>query len=135
MKAKISITAFVLLVIIFSVYITYNKPHRNPEDENGIPISAAELLKQFQHNENSANLLYLDKTVVVSGKIVNITRNQENFPVVMLEAEGDGFGVQCTMQDSKIDLEKNELVMLKGICKGFLSDVIITNASVTQIKK
>lgn len=135
MKAKISIAVFVLLVISFSVYLTYNKPHRNPEDEQGIAISATELLRQFQLNEDSANLLYLDKTVVVSGKIVNITHNQENIPVVMLAAEGDGFGVQCTMQDSKANLKKNEFVTLKGICKGFLSDVIITNTSVAQIKK
>ena len=135
MKAKIVIAVVILSVIGFAVYLTYNKPHRNPENERGIEISATELLTQFQHNEDSANLLYLDKTVVVSGKIVNITRNQENFPVVMLEAEGDGFGIQCTLQDSKINLQKNEHVTLKGICKGFLSDVIITSASVASVKK
>ncbi len=135
MKAKTIVAAVILLVIGFAVYLTYNKPHRNPENESGIAITATELLRQFQHNEDSANLLYLDKTVVVSGKIVNITLNQENFPVVMLEAEGDEFGIQCTMQDSKINLQKNEFVTLKGICKGFLSDVIITNASIAQIKK
>jgi len=135
MKAKTIVAAVILLVIGFAVYLTYNKPHRNPENERGIAITATELLRQFQHNEDSANLLYLDKTVVVSGKIVNITLNQENFPVVMLEAEGDEFGIQCTMQDSKINLQKNEFVTLKGICKGFLSDVSITNASIAQIKK
>ena len=135
MKAKTIIAAVILLVIGFAVYLTYNKPHRNPENERGIAISASELLRQFQHNEDSANLLYLDKTVVVSGKIVNITRNQENFPVVTLEADGDGFGIQCTMQDSKINLQKNEHVTLKGVCKGFLSDVIITSTSVASVKK
>lgn len=135
MKAKIIISVFLVVVIGLVIYLTYNKPHRNPEDEEGILVSSTELLKKFEQNEDSANVLYLDKTVVVSGKIIDISFNQENIPVVMLEAEGNSFGIQCTMHDAQINLMKNEFVTLKGICKGFLSDVIITNASVVQIKK
>lgn len=110
----------------------YYKPHRNPKSEQGITISASDLFNQFATNEVVANSLYLDRVLVVTGNVKTTTRNQQNMPVLTLETGDDFFGVLCTLTDNSTEIKANDFVAIKGICKGFLSDVVITDASLTD---
>jgi hypothetical protein len=110
----------------------YNKPHRDPSSESSLKISATELFKNFENNEAKANQLYLDKVLEVSGKISEITTNQEMKPVVALETENLLFGVRCTMESTELNVKAGDQVSIKGICRGYLSDVIITNSILSE---
>ena len=121
---------FFALVIGGATYYIYNKPHRDPSSEISIKISSEKLFKSYETNEAEANRLYLDKVVEISGKIVEITFNQDQIPIIILETENTFFGVRCTMQSSLINVSVGETITVKGICTGYLSDVIITNALV-----
>lgn len=134
MKVKILVATIVFLIIGVSVYLTYNKPHRNPENEISLTISAETLFNHFENNEDSANALYLDKVLSITGTVTDISLNQENMPVVTLASHNTLFGVRCTMK-SGVNLNLFDTVSIKGICTGFLSDVIITNATIEQNKK
>ncbi|MEQ1587819.1 MAG: hypothetical protein ABL895_18175 [Cyclobacteriaceae bacterium] len=110
------------------IYLMYNKPHRNPATETPIKVSATELFKSFESNETEANQLYLDKVLEVTGKITEVSSNQNGMPVLALETENIVFGVRCTMENGELITQVGETVTVKGICTGYLSDVIITNA-------
>lgn len=110
------------------IYTMYNKPHRDPSSEKSIPVSSIELFRSFEENEAQANQLYLDKVLEISGKITEITANQDLMPIIVLETENMVFGIRCTMTHSEAKVQVGESVTIKGICTGYLSDVIITNA-------
>ncbi len=126
---KILIGIFLALVVTCGViYLMYNKPDRDPANEISIKVSAVELFKSFESNETEANKLYLDKVLEVTGKISEVTSNQDGVPILTLETENMMFGVRCTMENVEPIGQVGETVIVKGICTGYLSDVIITNA-------
>ncbi len=133
---KIFIGTLLLLSIAGVVaYLVYNKPHRDPATEKSIKVSSIELFKAFENNEMEANKLYLDKVLEVNGKITEVTTNQNGIPVVALETEDVLFGVRCTMKNAEQNAKVGEDVTIKGICTGYLSDVIITNAIKVEANK
>lgn len=125
-------------IILFSVVVSgviyrmYNKPHRDPSTESAIQVSATELFRSFENNEAEANGLYLDKVLEVSGKITEITINQQSIPVIVLETENPMFTVRCTMENPEIAVNVGDIIKIKGICTGYLSDVIIVKGMIVE---
>ena len=132
MKKYIIIIGALILVVAGVAYRMYNKPHRDPASETAIEINAAELFRAYENNESGANTLYLDKVLAVSGKVAEISTNQEMMPVVILETENPMFGVSCTMENPKITLQAGDVVTIKGICTGYLSDVILIKGTLVE---
>ncbi len=132
---KISL-AIIIVGIVASVviYKLYNKPHRDPKNEESIPVSAIDLFRSFEEDETKANALYLDKVLEITGNITEISANQNLTPIIVLETENTFFGVRCTMADKEIKVHVGETILVKGICTGYLSDVIITDASIMKSK-
>ncbi len=130
---KISIGIILLgLVASVVIYKMYNKPHRDPENEKTIPVSANDLFRSFEEDEAHANTLYLDKVLEITGNISEITANQNMTPIIVLETENMAFGVRCTMDNAETKVQAGETITIKGICTGYLSDVIITNAIIVK---
>ena len=132
---KKSIVIIFLLLILAGTWIAYrmyNKPHRDPATETSIQITAVDLFRSYETNEVEANGRYLDKVLEVSGKVIEITNNQENFPVIILETDNPMFAVRCTMEKSDASANVGDTVKIKGICTGYLSDVIIIKGTLVE---
>ena len=127
MKKVFAIILFAGVVAAIVFYTLYNKPHRNPADETSIQISAEELFDNFNKDETNANTQYLDKVLEVKGKVLEVTTNQDQTTVIVLETSDPLFGIRCTM-NSKVAIDTDDLVIIKGICTGYLSGVVLTNA-------
>ena len=110
---------------LYYVFVYSKNNQRDPLKEKAIVVQAEKIVQEFQQNENQANLLYLDKTVEIKGVVAAITKNQENKTVISLKSADPFAAVACTLkiEDNKVYIGKE--VTLKGICKGFLSDVVI----------
>jgi hypothetical protein len=109
----------------------YNKPHRNVIAETGIPITATELYAKFTSNEGQANQAYLNKVLQVSGQVLAIKSNSTAGKVVILNTGDPLFGVVCTLNlQEKVlrPMKPGEKITVKGICTGYLSDVVLTNS-------
>jgi len=130
---KISI-GIILIALVASVviYTMYNKPHRDPKKEKSIPVSATALFHSFEEDEINANTLYLDKVLEITGNVSEVTANQNLTPIIVLETENMVFGIRCTMDNAESKVKAGETVTIKGICTGYLSDVIITNATIVK---
>ncbi|MBL7872202.1 MAG: hypothetical protein JNM78_11360 [Cyclobacteriaceae bacterium] len=121
------IVGMVAFYMLYMLYMLYNKPHRNPADETSIQITSKDLFDKFNADEMSANALFLDNVLEVKGKVLEVTANQDQMTVIVLETNDPIFGIRCSMS-STTEISPSDLVIVQGICTGYLSDVIITNA-------
>lgn len=126
MRKFIVIAVLVIALTAILGYRFYNKPHRNVADEEAVRADAVELFHAFESDEQQANLTYLDKVLEVRGTVSEILTNQEGKTVVVLKTNDPIFGISCTMTDP-VSVQRGANVAIKGICTGYLSDVVITN--------
>lgn len=112
-------------------YYYLNKPHRSVADENGIMVSADSLFREFATDEAVANARYLNAVLRVEGVIKSVERNTENKQVVVLDAGDPMFGVNCTLE-KEASVEEGQTVVIKGICTGYLADVVITQGLIEK---
>ena len=115
---------FILGGIGYGLYI-WNKPARDVSDEESIKITSVAIFDSFANNEQAANKLYLNKAIEVTGKVTSVQKNQAEKTVVILQSDDPVFGVNCTFKQDPGTIDNNSIITFKGICTGYLSDVII----------
>ncbi len=131
-KKLLKILALLLVVGVvaggFIGYKMYNKPHRNVEAASSVKIEAVQLVTEYETNEAEANKKYLDKVLNVSGKVTEISKNQDGNHVVTLVGSDMGT-VICTVEDkAAAPPAAGDVVTVKGICTGYLTDVVLARA-------
>ncbi len=130
--------AFIIILIIFIVgsftvgYFMWNKPQRKVENEKGIEITSAQLVKDYQANEAEANKKYLDKAIQVTGTVTDIKNNQDGNSTIMLASDDAFTGVFCTLKEKPAKVSTSSTVTVKGICSGMLSDVRLREAVIVN---
>lgn len=125
----VSIAAVIMLVGVFVVYKMYNQPHVNvAKKRSDVSVTADNILEDFSSNESVANSKYLEKIVEVTG-IVKAINVEEKKGIVSLETDDEFSNILCHLsieETKKIDILKlEETITIKGICTGFLMDVIL----------
>ena len=124
-------TVLILAGIGYGLYV-WNKPHRDVKNEQAIVISAEAIFDSFTVNEKRADELYLNKAIQVKGEVAEFKKNQDGQAVVYLKTTDPVFGVNCTFKEDPGLLEKGTTVTFKGICTGYLSDVIINQGIIIK---
>tara|TARA_B100000795_G_scaffold264792_1_gene245724 strand:+ start:2993 stop:3412 length:420 start_codon:yes stop_codon:yes gene_type:complete len=131
MKIKKIIIGILVFAIIgaFVAYKMYNKPHVNVAAASAdISLTADEILNDFSSDENSANSKYLEKIIEVKGVVSEINIEKEK-GIITLKTNDDFGSVLCHLSDEatkKLNLLKEgQAIIVKGICTGFLMDVIL----------
>ncbi len=124
----ISAVFLVIAYIMYETMLSYqfkNIKHSSPE----FTISTSELTNEFNTNEELANKEYIDKVIEVYGKIKKIS-TLNNRRTIILESK-NAINIICDLDDTeKTDintLKINQQLYIKGICKGYLKDVILLN--------
>lgn len=106
-------------------YKMYTKPHRNVANAKSVNVTAINLVTSYESNEANANTLYLDKVLEVRGEINDVSKNQKGETVITLKGT-DMSGVICTLEGMATPaIKPNSSVAIKGICTGFLTDVVL----------
>jgi hypothetical protein len=137
-KKSILRAVFILLPLIvfigaFIAYKQYTKPHRLIEEEIAISIEASQLFSEFETSEVGANQKYLNKVISVTGTIVELNTNQDGASIILLETENPMFGVSCTLEEKSDLVNVGSQVTIKGICTGYLSDVVVNRGRVVKV--
>ena len=99
-----------------------------------VVIEADELIKAYTTNEDSTNSLYLNKVVAVTGNIDNIIEKDQEISVYLKKKE-ESTGVMCSFYKTEFDKNINkvgQVISVKGICTGFLMDVVLTKCSIVK---
>lgn len=125
---RMLLLAAAILIAVAAVYVWFfiwNKPQLNVADAKAIKIEAVALFNAYSSNEQSANTNYLEKVLEVSGEVTSVTQNAEGFTVVLLKTEDPIFGINCTLAQKEVTVKEGDTVVLKGICTGYLTDVVL----------
>jgi hypothetical protein len=112
----------------------YNKPVESLEHKKAeVETDAATFISEYEADENAANTKYLGKIVSVSGKVSGVT-NSEGIAKVVLDAGSPMSSVICDMDQPAADihLQPGDEARIKGICSGYLSDIVMVQAWVEK---
>ena len=107
-------------------YYLWSKPHRNVEaTQADFSVEATDLFAQYASDEATANPKYLDKIVTVCGEVGEVT-NEAGLVKVQLIGGNEMGGVSCELETGNAFSPKpGSRVCLKGICTGYLMDVVL----------
>ncbi|OEK07847.1 hypothetical protein A8C32_15305 [Flavivirga aquatica] len=130
MYKRIILIIIVVLTMVFVYVSIYNKPHINIEKSTAnISIKSSDLLNDFTVDETKANEKYLDKIIQVEGIISEISLDKEGRRIIALEGEDLLGNVTCYLSNEKNKtnerLKRGQSIIIKGICTGYLMDVVL----------
>lgn len=134
MKKFLIIGLAVALAIGFIVWkITFKKADTSVQDKKAdVEILASNLLSEFETNESAANTKYLDKIIVVEGIVADVKKDTSGVSVYLKEPESMS-GVLCGFnKNTQIphEIKVGETLKIKGVCNGYLMDVLLNKCSV-----
>lgn len=122
-------------VVGYGIYLFYQKPPDTREEKAEFEITAEDLVKEFSANEGEANRKFVDKVLIISGKVeqIQFTATEAS---VMLSSHDPMSGVTCSFYSDEIaplkDIGRGKLVKIKGKCTGKLMDVVLNNCSLAR---
>lgn len=119
----------VLLVLMVVLIIQYHKPHVDIYSvKTDIAVTIDTLLLDFEKNEKVANKKYLDKIIETEGVIKSIEVNKGSTFLLLSEENNDN-NVICYLEEFEnkkiLSLKTGQRVKVKGICTGYLMDVVL----------
>lgn len=128
---------FLLLLAILAAgigFYKYNQPVASLENKKpDIEVTASKLISDYEADEKTANGIYLGKIVQVAGKVSAISV-EEGKTKIQLETENPISMIICEFEDGHDagTVKVGDEVKIKGLCTGYLSDVIIVQASLAK---
>lgn len=99
-------------------------------------VSCTEIAMEYEANPEASDKKYIDRIIEVTGKIDEITKDQNNSFVFILREEGSNSGVLCTLsQESDKNVSKyrvGDSVKIKGTCSGMLFEVVLNKCAIVD---
>lgn len=92
-------------------------------------LTAEELQKEFESDENASTLKFVNKIVEVTGVISSVEKGENNSLNIALSTGSSLSSVICTFPGitDNSGLVAGQTVTLRGECSGFLLDVLLNN--------
>lgn len=122
-------------LILFGGYFfienLFKSSEKNLEKESAlVSINSDDLVTSFFNDEAKSNKHFTGKIIEVTGSVKEISFINERITLI-LKSNINSFGVICDINTTQLEkivqLKKNQKIIVKGICKGFLKDVILLN--------
>ena len=131
-KKLLIIVSIIILALIVIGAVAWSYVFRKSEtsvagQKATVEITASLLVKAYEMNEDSANIKYNDRVISVEGVIAEVQESDINIAVYLKEKSGIS-GVMCSFDKEaakKEDFGIGRLVKIKGICNGYLMDVVL----------
>jgi polyisoprenoid-binding protein YceI len=139
MKNKIIIALSIIAVLIAAAFITLKimtkNAQRNVATEKAINLTAIEFASIYKNYEDSANKLYLNKTIQLTGIISTISENQNSQTDAIIMTSDSLPAINCTIDGLYKSINAADTITLKGICTGILTNINLVNCIVVESKK
>ena len=104
-----SIIAIVIIAFITFNYVIYGGARNLSTEETAFTVSSKSIANEFATNIDVSNKKYLEKAVVVTGKITNIKGTE-----VIIDNS-----IVCTLNSLDASLKKGQTITLKGRVVGY----------------
>jgi hypothetical protein len=132
----VAVSAVAIAGVLFGLYMYNLKPQDLQKVKPDFIVTAPDLLKAFESDENAATAKYVNKVVEVSGTIQSVKPGENNALTISLNTGSDLSAVICTLQGNSepTNLGTGEQITIRGKCSGFLMDVLLNNCVVVTGK-
>jgi len=137
--AKIALAVVLIIAIggILGALYMYNlKPKDLKTVKPDFVITAVELTAAFNEDVKAATDKYVNKVIEVSGEISSVMPGEKGAVNIQLESGNNVTSVICTIPnagDTKT-FEPGKAITLRGVCSGFLMDVLLNNCVAVEKK-
>jgi hypothetical protein len=139
MKPSIKVALFVVFFLavggILAALYYYNlKPKDLQKTKPDFVISATVLQKAFEDNEKASSGKYINKIIEVSGEISSARPGEKNSFNVSIKTGNELSSIICTfpsVSDSAL-FKTGTIVTIRGVCSGFLMDVLLNNCALIK---
>jgi len=139
MSKKTGIIILFVVLAFLAAFIVWKYTFRKSETnaaskKTDFYLDASTLLQEYENNEDSANIRYLDKVIVVTGIVESITRDSLSVSLYLKQKDAIS-GVICSFDRNALDpvtIQAGTTVKVKGICAGYLMDVVINKCSLEK---
>lgn len=134
---KIIVIGLILIIVsLFFIIKLYNKPFVDVKNSNPkLKVTAQEILNDFEMDEKLANEKYVDNVILIKGVIAGISY-ENGISIITLKGENDFPNIICHMLPKDnlgvLKLKRGEQIMVKGICTGYLLDVMMVRCVLTN---
>lgn len=127
--------SIVIPLLLVSIYF-YNKPHVDVTNTEATYVLTAEnLIKEYQENEIGSTEKYSENVILVKGKVFEVSTLKGN-SVITLKDDSSESSIICHLLSGEnlkiLDLRKGQNVSIKGICTGYLLDVIMVRCTLVE---
>lgn len=136
---KIIIAILILIVVAGAAayFIVDEKTDLVTTEESVADFGAKDFLAEYIANKADADAKYLNKTIVVSGNIANITPMDDKI-IVEIEGKDALESVSCNFDQSAIAADKplkiGDAIKFKGNCAGFTEDDLMGIKTITMVQ-
>lgn len=109
-------------------FYMFNKPLTSTQSmKTDHKIQSNALLTAFEENEVEANAKYLDKVIEMTGEIDKVEIKDEKTSLY-IATDNPLSSIIFQLEQPLEDLSEGQVVTLKGICTGYLMDVVLVRA-------
>lgn len=134
-----SFALFVFVAVVITGIYGYREYTRKlPETKNlksAFNLKSADLIRDFEVNESKATAQYSDKVISVQG-VVSSVQLTDSSGMVFLNDGSSMTSVLCQFDWKNIpailELQKGRPVTIKGVCSGYLMDVVMVRCVLEQ---
>ncbi|MBK6936411.1 MAG: hypothetical protein IPH18_05660 [Chitinophagaceae bacterium] len=127
----------------FYFYKEYNRVHKDTAKlKPDYILKAADLVREFEANEQASYKKYQDKVILINGVIKQLEKDDKGFYSVVLGDTSSMSSVRCSIDSlhnkEAAEVQQGSTIAVKGICTGFNadellgSDVILTRSVVNK---
>lgn len=129
----------VLVLIIISLFFIinlYNKPFIDIKKSNPkLEVTAQEILDDYLADEYSANEKYVDNLIQIKGEIADISFDKGISIITLKDTNGFSSIICHMLPETNLNVlkhKKGNQVMIKGICTGYLIDIMMVRCILTN---
>lgn len=91
--------------------------------------NSTNLYEYFESDEAKANALYMDKVIEVTGVVEKVVTDEQVCSIYLTTGSLIGYVIaELESCDTATDAHKGMSVTVKGVCTGYLSDVILVRS-------
>jgi hypothetical protein len=129
----------VFLVVCAGAWYAYHEYTRKPATAGDLnadfTLTAEELQKDFESNEDAASKKYMDKVIEVSGTVSGVSTNEKRTDISLETPDPMTAITIQVLPDEKekaARLKEGAKVKLKGICTGKLTDIELNKGIIIE---
>jgi hypothetical protein len=136
-KIALAVVFFLAVAGIGAALYLYNlKPKNLQKVKPDFILTANDLQKAFDTEEVVSSAKYINKIIEVSGEIISVKPGEKNSINISLRTGSDLSSVICTFPNSDTTFFKTgNQITLRGVCSGFLMDVLLNNCALIETPK